>query len=104
MIRPLFSLLAVALVGCASIAPAGVAVCDGKHRRPANPYGSVLPDAPLEVAIGAVTTLPPKPAEPPATPMGSPTTRPQTVTSPTQPANPGSVFDRKSTLPCGRPQ
>jgi type IV secretion system protein VirB7 len=34
------------LAGCATQNDAKPAVCDGKHRRPANPYGSVLPSAP----------------------------------------------------------
>lgn len=34
----------VALAGCAHKNPDGKpAMCDGRHRRPANPYGSVLP-------------------------------------------------------------
>jgi hypothetical protein len=31
-----------ALAGCASTGGARLAVCDGKHLRPANPFGSVL--------------------------------------------------------------
>lgn len=33
------------LAGCAMDSQK-LAVCDGKHRRPANPYGTVLPGAP----------------------------------------------------------
>lgn len=32
----------VALAGCSTFAPPDVPVCDGRHRRPANLYGSVL--------------------------------------------------------------
>jgi type IV secretion system protein VirB7 len=40
---PVLTLLAVlALSGCASTGGGKLAVCDGKHLRPANPYGSVL--------------------------------------------------------------
>jgi hypothetical protein len=37
------------LAACASAPPAPPKTCDGRHRRPANPYGSVLqaPPAPL---------------------------------------------------------
>lgn len=31
-----------ALAGCASAGGGKLAVCDGKHLRPANPYGTVL--------------------------------------------------------------
>lgn len=45
--RPvLFALIAsMALVGCASLQKERPPVCDGKHRRPANLYGSVLDPA-----------------------------------------------------------
>lgn len=33
---------AFALAGCASAGGGKLAVCDGKHLRPANPYGTVL--------------------------------------------------------------
>jgi hypothetical protein len=40
------TLLAIcALGGCASTGSGKLAVCDGKHLRPANPYGSVLAPA-----------------------------------------------------------
>lgn len=35
----------IGLTGCAGKLPK-LAVCDGKHRRDANPYGTVLPGAP----------------------------------------------------------
>ena len=39
----LLTLMAMfALAGCASAGGGKLAVCDGKHLRPANPYGSVL--------------------------------------------------------------
>lgn len=39
--------VALALAGCASVRSDKAPVCDGKHRRPANLYGSVLdPSAP----------------------------------------------------------
>lgn len=38
----LFALAMFALAGCASTGGGKLAVCDGKHLRPANPFGSVL--------------------------------------------------------------
>jgi hypothetical protein len=37
---------ALALAGCASTGGGKLPACDGKHRRPANPYGSVLTSKP----------------------------------------------------------
>lgn len=48
----------VALTGCAQSGPPEVAVCDGKHLRPANLYGSVLPEAALEQPKTAPVTDP----------------------------------------------
>jgi hypothetical protein len=51
----------VALSGCASLRPEKPPVCDGKHRRPANPYGSVLnPAAPPVAPAPAATAEPDK--------------------------------------------
>ncbi len=44
---------AAGLAGCATGKEPKSAICDGHHRRPANLYGSVLPDAPLPAAAGA---------------------------------------------------
>ena len=63
--------LTLALAGCATHSEPKPAVCDGKHRRPANPYGTVLPAAPDSNAVT------------PATP------------------GPQSSLDLKSGLPCG---
>lgn len=50
---------ALTLGGCASVGKTKAPVCDGKHRRPANLYGSVLdPTAPPG------TTPPPGTAQP----------------------------------------
>lgn len=44
--KPIFLVAAlVLLTGCATDSQK-LTVCDGKHRRPANPYGTVLPGAP----------------------------------------------------------
>lgn len=58
--------MALPLVACATSRPPKLAVCDGKakHRRDANPYGSVLPGAPVVApATGDQRpgTLPPPP-------------------------------------------
>jgi tRNA A37 threonylcarbamoyladenosine synthetase subunit TsaC/SUA5/YrdC len=72
------------LIGCASTQSPKVAVCDGKHRRPANPYGTVLPSVQL-AGQGAATT-------PPAI---------KPLTGSTAPG-PLSAIDPRSLLPCGR--
>ncbi len=43
------SLGALALSGCTGTHIKPPAVCDGKHRRPANLYGSILPSLPVPV-------------------------------------------------------
>lgn len=53
--RLMLSLMAaLCLAACASPA-AKLPTCDGQHRRPANPYGSVLadPPAPAKAALGS---------------------------------------------------
>jgi len=57
----LFIFLAVAgasLSACASPGGATPAGCDGHHRRPANPNGSVLDGAPTPAAAPAASTPP----------------------------------------------
>ncbi len=49
------------LTGCATQDPKP-AVCDGKHRRPANPYGSVLPNIPNANAATPLATPSPRAA------------------------------------------
>jgi hypothetical protein len=59
--KPCFTLLAACLVlpaaGCATTAPAVPKACDGHHRRPANPNGSVLEST--ESAPPRTTVFPP---------------------------------------------
>jgi hypothetical protein len=64
---PILILLAAALGGCATSTTKTLPVCDGQHRRPANPYGSVLD--PTTTAAGAVSPAAPAP---PATPAPAP--------------------------------
>jgi hypothetical protein len=76
----ILSLVALAgVAGCATSSGSKPAVCDGHHRRPANPYGSVLQTAPPATA----------PAPKPATPKVAP--------------GPLSAIDPQSFQPCGRP-
>ncbi|GGE97642.1 hypothetical protein GCM10011404_33520 [Sphingomonas prati] len=39
------------LAGCATTKTPKLAVCDGRHKRPANPFGSILPGAPAVVYV-----------------------------------------------------
>ena len=49
----------LALGGCATHSEPKPAICDGKHRRPANPYGTVLPSVTgKEVAPSAAPPTP----------------------------------------------
>lgn len=85
MIRlSIVALGALAASGCAGAHIAKPAVCDGKHRRPANPYGSILPSLPLPLPASqggggspaapseaALAATPPAPASAPASVSGS---------------------------------
>jgi len=62
LIKPLA--LALLLASCASLGHDEPAVCDGRHKRPANPYGSVLDPSPSTLAQ-------PASSEPDQTPAGS---------------------------------
>lgn len=71
----------IGFAGCAHAPDGKPAVCDGRHRRPANPYGSVLPVFPGPPnAISA-----PPGAEAP----------------PLQAPGPMSAVDLRSLAPCG---
>ncbi len=80
--------LAVSTPGSADPKSPKLAKCDGKVRRPANPYGSILPS--VDPAAGTMT--PPAsgqggidvfPSPAPPKPSGSPPTAPAGGTSPT---------------------
>lgn len=63
------ALVAALLGGCAVTGGDRLAVCDGKHRRPANPNGSVLsPSAAERPQASADVSAPPPRA---AVPIGS---------------------------------
>lgn len=68
----------ILMTGCATHPEPKPAICDGKHRRPANPYGTVLPTAPDSKAAAPAPGAPPKTAP-----------------------RPLSSIDPRSTLPCG---
>lgn len=72
----------LALAGCAHHDPKP-AVCDGKHRRPANLQGSVLPSIP-DAGAQPSAKVAPVPAPVPASPPG-----------------PQSSIDQESFAPCG---
>lgn len=59
----------LSLSACATPKPPKLAVCDGKakHRRDANPYGSVLPGAPAAAPANGGDAVPPPPPPPPKT-------------------------------------
>jgi hypothetical protein len=79
---PIIAAACFALAGCASTADPKLAVCDGKHRRPANPNGSVLTIAPTGSA--APSPVPQSKAPPPVATPG-----------------PRAAVDPRSTRPCG---
>lgn len=73
----LLTLMAMfALAGCASTGASKLAVCDGKHLRPANPYGSILAPA---------TT-----GQSPPSPAGGAEAKPKRLSSVAAPASFGS--------------
>jgi hypothetical protein len=58
---PILVMAALALAGCASTGGGKPAVCDGKHLRPANPYGTVLAPSTSGAAPTAVGSNDAKP-------------------------------------------
>jgi hypothetical protein len=64
---PILILLALSASGCATSSAKDLPVCDGKHRRPANPHGSVL-DASV---AGAAAPAAPQAPSPPSPGCGS---------------------------------
>ncbi len=76
---------ALALSGCTGTHIKPPAVCDGKHRRPANLYGSILPTLPIPLppsqSIGQSMVAPPSPGVAPAS--GTPEPPPMLPLTPT---------------------
>jgi len=96
----LVALSALALSGCAT-SPKKVAVCDGKHRRAANIYGTVLPALSLPVPPSEHTSEPQPASELKASPGPSPdapgTAAPAESSAPGGPAVPnGAVTGRQN--------
>jgi hypothetical protein len=75
----------LALAGCAHSPDGKPAVCDGRHRRPANPYGSVLPVFPGQANTPPDAQPTAHGAKPPLPP----------------PPGPLSAIDPRSLAPCG---
>ena len=82
--------VSLTLAACAHNDPKP-AICDGKHRRPANPYGSVLPIIPdggvARSSVGAQ--------------RATPTLGPQSALDPRSAHDGRSTFDLRSFAPCG---
>ncbi|WP_082591516.1 lipoprotein [Sphingomonas sp. Root720] len=112
---------ALALSGCTGAHIKKPAVCDGRHRRPANLYGSILPTLPVPLPAsqgggqsmvapgpapgpGALPAPPPAPptAPGPAPDAGSTPTPPQTggPTAPTSAPRTSKRDDELSYLSC----
>ncbi len=85
---------ALALSGCTGTHIKPVSVCDGKHRRPANLYGSILPSLPVplpasQLGAGQSTVAPPS-SEPAPVPLPAPAPTPGAGGAPA-PIGPGAV-------------
>jgi hypothetical protein len=102
---------AVALSGCTGTHIKPPSVCDGKHRRPANLYGTILPSLPVPLpasqqGVGRSMVAPPSSATTPApapvapsdpmlmrddTPASAPTSSQTPDTAPAAPIGPGAM-------------
>jgi hypothetical protein len=85
----ILALGAFALSGCTGTHIKPPAVCDGKHRRPANLNGSILPSLPVPLpasqqGAGQSTVAPPTGATAPA-PVSTPGPAPGTGSAPSGP-------------------
>ena len=102
-------LSALALGGCAGTHISRPAVCDGKHRRPANLYGTILPTLPVPIPAsqaGGRSMVAPGPAPapevsptPPAAPLPpSSTPEPAPTTGSSSPPTAPQTSQRKIAL------
>ena len=86
---------AVALGSCTGPHIKPVSVCDGKHRRPANLYGSILPSLPVPLPAsqqGAEQSMVAPPSREPApVPLPSPAPTPGAGSAPAAPIGPGAM-------------
>ena len=86
---------ALALGGCTGTRIKPVSVCDGKHRRPANLYGSILPSLPVPLpasqqGAGQSMVAPPS-REPAPVPLPAPAPPPGTGGAPAGRIGPGAM-------------
>jgi len=86
---------ALALGSCTGARIKPVSVCDGKHRRPANLYGSILPSLPVPLpasqqGAGQSMMAPPS-REPAPVPRPAPSPTPGAVDAPAAPIGPGAM-------------
>ena len=88
---------ALALGGCAGSKIKPAAVCDGKHRRPANLYGTILPSLPVPLPAsrqGAGQTMvapPSRSTDPVPTPVPAPAPVPNRGSATDAPIGPGAM-------------
>lgn len=83
------------LGGCTGTHIRPVSVCDGKHRRPANLYGSILPSLPVPLpasqqGAGQSMVAPPS-GEPAPVPLPAPAPAPTPGAAPAVPIGPGAM-------------
>ena len=91
---------ALALGGCTGTRIKPVSVCDGKHRRPANLYGSILPSLPVPLPgsqQGAGRSMvAPWSREPTPVPFPAPAPVPGAESTPVAPIGPGAMNTPRS--------
>ncbi len=93
---------ALALAGCAGSKIKPAAVCDGKHRRPANLYGTILPSLPVPLpasqqGAGQSMVAPPSESTNPApAPVPVPAPAPAAGSAPDAPIGPGAMNTPRS--------
>ena len=97
---------ALALSGCTGTHLKPVSVCDGKHRRPANLYGSILPNLPVPLPasqqrVGQSMVAPPS-GEPAPAPLSVPAPTPGADGTPPAPVGPGAMNTPRSALRTSR--
>jgi type IV secretion system protein VirB7 len=68
---PILILLALSVSGCATSSADKLPVCDGKHRRPANPQGTVLGASASPAGAAAPAALAPQVSSPPSPGCGT---------------------------------
>ncbi len=83
------------LGGCTGTHIRPVSVCDGKHRRPANLYGSILPSLPVPLPASqqgaGQSMVAPSSRELAPAPLPAPTPTPGAEGTPAAPIGPGDM-------------